>query len=106
MQAANGYSDRYRGVEGTRMVAFMNPDDIGRLGLTEGEHVNLVTAFQDDVKREVKGFRIVSYPVARGCVAAYFPDGTPLIPSWHRREQPYPSYKAVPVKVSKAGKWR
>ena len=36
-----------------------------RLGLTEGEHVNLVTAFQDHVKREVKGFRIVSYPVDR-----------------------------------------
>ena len=75
-----GYSDRYRGVEGTRMVAFMNPDDIVRLGLTEGEHVNLVTALQDDVKREVKRFRIVSYPVARGCVAAYFPEATPTDP--------------------------
>ena len=99
-----GYSDRYRGVEGTRMVAFMNPDDIARLGLTEGEHVNLVTAFQDDVKREVRGFRIVSYPVARGCVAAYFPEATPLIPLWHRDENSHtPSYKVVPVQVSKAG---
>jgi len=99
-----GYSDRYRGVEGTRMVAFMNPDDIVRLGLTEGEHVNLVTGFQDNVKREVKGFRIVSYPVARGCVAAYFPEATPLIPLWHRDENSHtPSYKVVPVQVSKAG---
>jgi anaerobic selenocysteine-containing dehydrogenase len=99
-----GYSDRYRGVEGTRMVAFMNPDDIVRLGLTDGEHVNLVTAFQDDVKREVKGFRIVSYPVARGCVAAYFPEATPLIPLWHCDENSHtPSYKVVPVQVSKAG---
>jgi anaerobic selenocysteine-containing dehydrogenase len=99
-----GYSDRYRGVEGTRMVVFMNPDDIVRLELTVGEQVNLVAAFGDDVKREVKGFRIVSFPIARGCVAAYYPEATPLIPLWHRDEASHtPSYKIVPVRVSKAG---
>jgi anaerobic selenocysteine-containing dehydrogenase len=86
------------------MVVFMNPDDIVRLELTVGEQVNLVTAFGDDVKREVKGFRIVSYPVARGCVAAYYPEATPLIPLWHRDENSHtPSYKVLPVRVSKAG---
>jgi anaerobic selenocysteine-containing dehydrogenase len=99
-----GYSDRYHGVEGTRMVAFMNPDDIVRLGLAEGEQVNLATALQDDVQREVKGFRIVSYPMARGCIAAYYPEATPLIPLSHRDEASHtPSYKVVPVRVIKAG---
>ena len=31
-----GYSDRFRGIEGTRMVVLMNRDDIDRLGLEEG----------------------------------------------------------------------
>ena len=30
------YADRYRGVEGTRRVVFMNVDDVRRLGLKKG----------------------------------------------------------------------
>lgn len=98
-----GYSDRYRGVEGTRMVVFMNADDVARLGLKKGENVNLTTAFGDNVKRQVDGFRIVPYPIAAGCIAAYFPEATPLIPLWHRDENSHtPSYKVLPVRVTKA----
>ena len=31
-----GYSDRFRGIEGTRDVVFMNQSDIDRLGLKRG----------------------------------------------------------------------
>jgi molybdopterin-dependent oxidoreductase alpha subunit len=98
-----GYSDRYRGVEGTRKVVFMNTADMGRLGLVKGELVNLTTALSDNVERQVKGFRIVPYPIATGCMAAYFPEATPLIPLWHRDGESHtPSYKALPVHVTRA----
>jgi molybdopterin-dependent oxidoreductase alpha subunit len=101
------YADRYRGVEGTRRVVFMNVDDIRRLGLTKGDTVNLTTAFADNVQRSVKGFEVVPYPIAAGCIAAYFPEATPLIPLWHRDESSHtPSYKILPVRVSKSGNQR
>src|SRR5438270_12919336 len=46
-----GYQDRFRGVKGTRMVVFMNLADIERLGLQDGEVVDLVTAMDDGVER-------------------------------------------------------
>ena len=98
------YSDRYRGVEGTRKVVFMNVQDIQRLGLKNGDTIDLTTAFADNVKREVKGFRIVPYAIAAGCIAAYFPEATPLIPLWHRDANSHtPSYKGLPVRVTKSG---
>jgi hypothetical protein len=55
------------------------------------------------VERQVKEFRIVPYPIAAGCIAAYFPEATPLIPLWHRDGESHtPSYKAVPVRVMSA----
>jgi molybdopterin-dependent oxidoreductase alpha subunit len=99
------YTDRYRGVEGTRMVVFMNGDDVRRLGLKKGDTIDLTTAFADNVQRAVKGFEVVPYPIAAGCVASYFPEATPLIPLWHRDESSHtPSYKFLPVRVSKSGK--
>src|SRR5690606_5498565 len=38
-----GYRDRFRGVEGTRDVVFINRDDLSRLGLQDGQAVSLVT---------------------------------------------------------------
>ena len=35
--------DRFRGVYGTRMVLFMNRNDIDRLGIAEGDRVSLAT---------------------------------------------------------------
>jgi len=82
----------------------MNVDDVGRLGLKKGDTVDLTTAFADNVQRAVKGFEVVPYPIAAGCIAAYFPEATPLIPLWHRDENSHtPSYKVLPVRVSKSG---
>ncbi|MFJ2033728.1 FdhF/YdeP family oxidoreductase [Streptosporangium sp. NPDC087985] len=75
-----GLDDRYRGVRGGRRVVFVHPDDIAQLGLADGEMVDLVSEWQDGVERRAPGFRVVSYPTARGCCAAYFPETNVLVP--------------------------
>src|SRR5206468_2855187 len=50
-----GYSDRMRGIEGTRDVLLINPEDIRRAGLREGQRVSLVSDAEDGVRREVDG---------------------------------------------------
>ena len=97
-----GFTDRLRGVDGTRMVVFMNEKDIARLGFLEGETVDLQTVSEDDIRREVQGFRIVPYAIAQGCAAAYFPEASPLVPlSHHEAKSCTPAYKAIPVRVKR-----
>ncbi len=96
-----GYSDRFRGVEGTRHVVFMNRADIERMALAAGAAVDLETAVDDGVERRVHGLQIVPYDIPAGCAAAYFPECNPLIPLWHHDgESKVPGYKALPVRVS------
>jgi hypothetical protein len=35
---------------------------------------------EDGVERRAPGFRVVSYPTARGCAAAYLPEMNVLVP--------------------------
>jgi formate dehydrogenase major subunit len=73
-------NDRYRGVKQGRDVIFVNPLDIADLHLVDGQRVDVHSEFGDGVDRVVRGFRLVSYPTARGCAAAYFPEANPLVP--------------------------
>ncbi|MHA7985947.1 FdhF/YdeP family oxidoreductase [Rathayibacter sp. CAU 1779] len=73
-------NDRYRGVKKGRDVVFVNPLDIAELGLRDGQRVDVHSEFSDGVDRVIRGFRLVSYPTARGCAAAYFPEANPLVP--------------------------
>ncbi|GAA1605666.1 FdhF/YdeP family oxidoreductase [Kribbella hippodromi] len=73
-----GLEDRYRGVHGTREVVFVNPDDLAELGLEDGAYVDIVSEFQG-VERRAAHFRLVAYPTARGCVAAYYPETNVLM---------------------------
>ncbi|HEU4947138.1 MAG TPA: FdhF/YdeP family oxidoreductase [Kribbella sp.] len=73
-----GLEDRYRGVHGTRHVVFVNPDDLAQLGLTAGQYVDIVSEFAG-VERRAEHFRVVSYPTARGCAAAYYPEANVLM---------------------------
>ncbi|MDU0290324.1 FdhF/YdeP family oxidoreductase [Saccharothrix longispora] len=79
-----GLDDRYRGVKDGRRVVFVNPDDLVGLGLADGQHVDLVSEWPEDptgvVERRAERFRVVSYPTARGCAAAYFPEANSLVP--------------------------
>ncbi|TWD74808.1 molybdopterin-dependent oxidoreductase alpha subunit [Kribbella amoyensis] len=73
-----GLEDRYRGVHGTREVVFVHPDDLADLGLADGQYVDIVSEYAG-VERRASRFRLVSYPTARGCVAAYYPETNVLM---------------------------
>jgi molybdopterin-dependent oxidoreductase alpha subunit len=97
------YDDRFRGIFGSRMVLLMHGNDIDRLGLIEGELVNLLTAVDDGVHREVGGLRIVRYDIPEGCIGGYYPECNPLIPLWHHAEgSKVPAAKSIPVRVKRA----
>jgi molybdopterin-dependent oxidoreductase alpha subunit len=73
-------NDRYRGIRKGREVVFINPDDLAELGLVDGQRVDVFTEWTDDVERVLRDYRVVAYPTARGCAAAYFPEANVLVP--------------------------
>ncbi|MWA01852.1 FdhF/YdeP family oxidoreductase [Actinomadura sp. LD22] len=75
-----GLDDRYRGIKAGRRVVFVNPDDLSALGVADGATVDLVSEWSDGVERRAPAFRVVAYPTARGCAAAYFPETNVLVP--------------------------
>jgi len=95
-----GYNDRFRGVDGTRMIVFMNRDDIDRMGLREGENVTLATSATDGVTRELPGLRVTPYDIPVGCIGTYYPEANVLLPLWHHAKgSKTPAAKAIPVTV-------
>jgi molybdopterin-dependent oxidoreductase alpha subunit len=94
--------DRFRGIFGTRMVLFMNENDIARLELSEGDTVSLKTAVGDDAARRVDGFTVHAYNIPEGCLGGYYPECNPLIPVWHHAKGSFvPAGKGLPVRVEK-----
>ncbi|MFI6118459.1 FdhF/YdeP family oxidoreductase [Streptomyces sp. NPDC051064] len=75
-----GLDDRYRGIKGGRRIVMVNPDDAQALGLADGAYTDLVSEWKDGVERRAPGFRVVHYPTARGCAAAYYPETNVLVP--------------------------
>ncbi|MBT2450138.1 FdhF/YdeP family oxidoreductase [Streptomyces sp. ISL-43] len=75
-----GLDDRYRGITGGRRVVMVNPEDAAELGLADGSYTDLVSEWRDGVERRAPGFRVVYYPTARGCAAAYYPETNVLVP--------------------------
>ncbi|GGO81540.1 FdhF/YdeP family oxidoreductase [Wenjunlia tyrosinilytica] len=75
-----GLDDRYRGIKNGRRVVLVNPDDAAELSVADGQYVDLVGEWTDGVERRAPGFRVVHYPTARGCAAAYYPETNVLIP--------------------------
>ncbi|MFB7785652.1 FdhF/YdeP family oxidoreductase [Streptomyces vinaceus] len=75
-----GLDDRYRGITGGRRVVMVNPEDAAELGLADGSYTDLVGEWNDGVERRAPGFRVVHYPTARGCAAAYYPETNVLVP--------------------------
>jgi molybdopterin-dependent oxidoreductase alpha subunit len=75
-----GLDDRYRGITAGRRVVFAHPDDLAALGFADAEVVDVIGHAADGVERRAERFRLVSYPVARGTCAAYFPETNVLVP--------------------------
>jgi formate dehydrogenase major subunit len=70
-------------VKGGRHVLFVNPEDLAELGIEDGSFVDIHGEWTDGIDRVASGFRIISYPTAKGCVAAYFPEANGLVPLDH-----------------------
>ena len=101
-----GQDDHYRGVRGGRRVVFVNPRDLEERGIADGATVDLVSewpdpAFPDQVtERRASGFRVVSFPTARDCAAAYYPETNVLVPLDHTAEgSNTPASKSVVIRL-------
>ncbi|MFI0372436.1 FdhF/YdeP family oxidoreductase [Actinomadura sp. 1N219] len=102
-----GLDDRYRGIKAGRRVVFVNPSDLAALGLDDGAMVDLVSEWADPsagtVERRAPSFRLVSYPTARGCAAAYFPETNVLVPLDSTAEiSNTPTSKSIVVRLEPA----
>ena len=93
-----GLDDRYRGIKDGRRVILINPEDLVELGLEDKALVDVISTFRG-TERRANRFRLVSYPTAKGCAAAYFPEANALV---HRdlvaRESNTPGFKAMTVR--------
>ena len=97
------HSDRYRGVFGQRDVVFMNPRELHKRNLHPGERVDVWALSTDGIERVIRSFKVVEYSLPDGCCGAYYPEANPLVPLYAFDPQSRtPSYKSVPVKISRA----
>ncbi len=95
-----GYSDRLRGIEGTRNVLLINPEEIKRMGLVNGQMVGLETDAEDGRTRRIYGLAVTPFDLPDGAVAGYYPELNVLVPlSHHDVQSKTPASKAVPVRI-------
>jgi molybdopterin-dependent oxidoreductase alpha subunit len=93
-----GLNDRYRGITGRRDIVFANADDLAAQGLTHGDRVDVVAG-----DRVLPGQTIVAHDIARGSVAAYYPEANVLIGlNDYDRKSGTPSYKSVAITLRAA----
>jgi len=82
------------------MILLINPADMARERLKEGDIVSLVADAGDDIHREVGGLTVTPFDLPDGCVGGYYPEMNPLIPLWlHDEASKTPASKGVPVRV-------
>src|SRR6201999_46717 len=72
-----GLDDRYRGVFGRRDVLFMNEADLAVRGLEHGDLVEVRTAVPGEERRVLR-VTAIAHDIARGSVAAYYPEANNL----------------------------
>jgi molybdopterin-dependent oxidoreductase alpha subunit len=95
-----GFSDRLRGLEGSRAILLINPADMAREGLEEGTMVSLIGDAGDDVHRQVPGLTVTPFDLPDGCVGGYYPEMNALVPLWyHDKASKTPASKGVPVRI-------
>ncbi|OWA05044.1 hypothetical protein B9W68_24525 [Streptomyces sp. CS227] len=99
-----GLDDRYRGIRGGRRVVLVHPDDARELGFADGAYADLVGEWKDGVERRAPGFRVVHYPTARGCAAAYYPETNVLVPLESTADTSNtPASKSVVIRLEPSG---
>jgi hypothetical protein len=50
------------------------------LSLADRQIVDSVSTWQDGVTRRANGFRVITYPAARGSAVSYYPETNVLVP--------------------------
>ena len=91
-----GLNDRYRGVTGRRDVVFANAEDLRDIGIAHGDLVDISTADGRALRRQT----VVAHTIARGSVAAYYPEANCLIGiEDFDKASGTPSYKSVAVSL-------
>jgi len=94
-----GLNDRYRGVTGRRDVVFANREDLAALGLRHGDRIDV----RAENGRTLNGFTVIEHAIARGSLAAYFPEANCLVPlEDHDPSSGTPSYKSIRVTIGAA----
>lgn len=102
-----GYSDRLRGLQGSREILLMCPEDIAEAGLTDGQTVTLMTDVDDGEDRRLDGLTLTAYKLPRGTVAGYYPECNVLMPiSHHDLMSKTPASKSIPVRIERSGSGR
>src|SRR6185436_20440251 len=96
-----GMDDRYRGIKGRRDVVFANEKDMADRGLKHGDLIDITTVGDPSKGRAGRTMQrqtIVAHDIARGSVAAYYPEANNLITlADHDLKSGTPSYKSVAV---------
>ena len=93
-----GLNDRYRGITGRRDVVFLNAEDLASLGFRHGDRVDIVSG-----DRVLARQTAVAHTIARGSIAAYYPEANCLIAlDNHDQRSGTPAYKSIPVSVRPA----
>ncbi|MEX2567721.1 MAG: FdhF/YdeP family oxidoreductase [Cyclobacteriaceae bacterium] len=96
-----GYNDRYRGIENSREIVMMHPQDIASIQCETGDLVKITSDYNGE-KRVLSHFQVVPYEISKGCVAVYFPEGNVLVALENKSEESHcPASKYVEVKIEK-----
>ncbi|RAK60224.1 CbbBc protein [Phenylobacterium hankyongense] len=102
-----GLDDRYRGISGRRDVVFANAQDLAERGLKHGDPVELEAVFDDGrpaPSRIYGGLIVVAHDIARGSLAAYYPEANVLVSlADYDARSGTPSYKSIAVLLRRAG---
>jgi molybdopterin-dependent oxidoreductase alpha subunit len=95
-----GLNDRYRGITGRRDILFLNAEDLAARGLAEGDRVDVIAASG----RVLPAQAVVAHGIARGSVAAYYPEANCLIAlDDYDSRSGTPSYKSIAVTLRRSG---
>jgi formate dehydrogenase major subunit len=81
-------------------VILIHPEDLAELCFKDRDLVDVVSTFRG-VDRRAEKFRLVAYPTAKGCAAAYFPEANALVHKENvARESNTPGFKAMFVRFT------
>ena len=79
-------------------MILVHPEDLAELGFQDRDLVDVVSTFRGH-DRQADKFRLVAYPTAKGCAAAYFPEANALVHKENvARESNTPGFKAMFVR--------